>query len=111
MKTKYALLGIVAILGTLNAEDVYKKWERELGNTGGRVYLPEGWNRRTCDDEIEEIRGEQRTADFRAERARQIAAQERIAVERRIQQLERARQIEAQRRSLDSLTRRPVIRP
>lgn len=109
MKTKYALLGIVALLGTLNAEDMSERWQRQLP-TGGRVYLPEGWDRRTCDDEIEEIRGEQRTADFRAERARQDAFQEQVAMERRIQQLERARQEEARRRSIEAITRRPTLR-
>lgn len=110
MKTiKHALLGIVAILGTLHAEDMSARWQRQMP-TGGRVYLPEGWDRDTCEEQIDRARREQRNDEYRASRARQDAFQEQVATDRRIQQLERARQEEARRRSIEAITRRPTLR-
>lgn len=109
MKTiKHALLGIVAVLGTLHAEDMSERWQRQMP-TGGRVYLPEGRDSTDYSSDYDR-RYDSRREDYRASRARQDAFQEQVAMERRIQQLERARQEEARRRSIEAITRRPMLR-
>ena len=110
MKTiKHALLGIVAVLGTLHAEDMSARWQRQMP-TGGRVYLPEGWDRDTCEEQIDRARREQRNEDYRYQQDQQRASRERVAMDYRIQQLERARQEEVRRRSIEAITRRPTLR-
>ena len=110
MKTiNYALLGILAALGTLTAEERdYQRWQRELA-TGGRVYLPEGWDRTTtreCDDNDYYARRAKLAESIRVEQVRQNQAE----MDRYLRQLEQARQAE-RARLIEAIRRAQAIRP